>query len=357
VTLSVYSLREKSISLFVGIGILANLPEATAEYHPPRWLLLSTAIGCAIAYAVIFAGGNIFMIKMEVLSQQYGWPFTYMTRDSFNLSNKHLFYDSWPLDNPPIVQFDAFLLCLNIICGIILTFIAAMLPIYWLRTRGRPFSYSLGSLFEIMTIGICLAGLASFFRRCNTYECGLLDFVKFFLFLCTKLIYVVPCGSVLLVAHWAVTKNNGRRQRLFGLHWLTWLAMFAPIVLPFYYYSWQIEGLFSIHLNNPDNFDRIFPKAVTEVWLISIAATGFVVETWIRRRERRLPMRRHVVLAAVGVLVAMIILSDTLWMSKPIFHSCFWSIAAAIYAAEILTVDGLRLAWRKLIAVGQEPRT
>ena len=103
-----------------------------------------------LAYGLVFAAANVDSIcdfhPRFYLCQQHGWPLTYMIRDSRVPGPFSIYYGSWPFDSPPLRLFRPVSLWLDVLCGVVLIALAATIPVYWLRARGRPVRFSLGSL-------------------------------------------------------------------------------------------------------------------------------------------------------------------------------------------------------------------
>ena len=208
--------------------------EEPAVYQHSRWFVHSTALGFALLYAGGLAVANIFHRNSTMAGQEHGWPFVYMVRASRVLGGLTILYPMWPLGDPPLLQFRATVLILNVLIGSLLTALAVVVPIYWLRVRQRPVQFSLRTLFVLTTVVACLLALLKccYPDRVNVWIAVELAIVSLF-----TLAYVVPACMVLTAAHWLVIRSarSWRRFRWFGLHWLTWLAICA-VGGPFLHY-------------------------------------------------------------------------------------------------------------------------
>lgn len=335
------------------------MPASTQEpiaYQHPRWFVRCAAIGFAFLYACGLVAANVFPHG----DQEHGWPFVYMVRQlrvPGPLPN--IIYGPWPLDDPPIVQFRPTLLVLNCLCGMLLAVLATIMPAYWLRVRQRPVQFSLRTLFVLTTVVACLLAVLKgwYPDQLNSWNALALAIVSLFL-----LVYVVPACMVLTAAHWLVVRSarSGRPYRWFGLHWLTWLAVCAVGGPLLHYMALAPTGLMFLPgstLENeygwPFNYSgecngfplRCFtPAALVAdlvVCLAITAATGFVVERWARRVERRVPMRKVAFVAAALAVIVTIWIVRTDQSTRPNwydYYSCVFGLAATILAIEVLTV-------------------
>ncbi len=208
--------------------------EEPAVYQHSRWFVRSAALGFALLYAGGLAVANVFHRNSTMAGQEHGWPFVYMVRASRVLGGLTILYPMWPLGDPPLLQFRATVLILNVLIGSLLTALAVVVPIYWLRVRQRPVQFSLRTLFVLTTVVACLLALLKccYPDRVNVWIAVELAVVSLF-----TLAYVVPACMALTAAHWLVIRpaRSWRRFRWFGLHWLTWLAICA-VGGPFLHY-------------------------------------------------------------------------------------------------------------------------
>ena len=319
-------------------------------YQHPRWLVRRVAIGFAFLYVCGLLVANVFPRG----NQEHGWPFVYMVRqDRVPGPLPNIFYGPWPLANPPIVQFWPTLLVLNCLCGLLLTVLATMVPVYWLRVRQRPVQFSLRSLFVLTTVVACLLALL---RWCYGDRLKLWVAVDLWIEFSFLLVYyVVPACIVLTVAHWLVVRSgrSGRRSRWFGLHWLGWLAVLA-VGGPFLHYSIFAAkfGTYGWPLNYTD-FDRFsrqwrfdWPSLVVDlaVWLTVVASTAFVVERWIRRVELRVVLQKRAFVFLPLVVAITIWISNENWSREPAwydYYPCLLGLAAAVCTFLLAPVEGI----------------
>jgi hypothetical protein len=288
----------------------------------------------------------------------HGWPLVYMVRDGIN--NLRTFgCGPWPLDDCPLLQFRPTLLLLNILCGGVLALSATVAPVYWLRVRRRPFQFSLRALLGTITVVACLLGMLKWYNpRLVSVKTalGLLLVVLPQVLLCA-----LPTGLILVAAHWAAgrTADCPSRGRWRGIHWLSWLAV-AAVGIPFLHdafladtraavwgggalgrggWGWPLR--YEVCLAGDPVGPVSFPAFAADlaVWLLVVAATGFVAERWVRRVQQRTAMRPSAVLGALlvtGVVVWIVSLDDLrrpAWYDYP---SWLLGIAAAVYAAGLL---------------------
>ncbi len=338
---------------------MANPPQETPAYRQPRWLVPCAALGFALLYACGLVVANVFPSK----DQKCGWPFVFMVRQSIMPGSLTIMYRPWPLDNTPIVQFRPTLLYLNVLIGSVLTALATIVPIYWLRLRERPFHFSLRSLFVLTTIVACYFAAL----KCLILGRGVAWPVEAWLMLAYyRLIvarillidYFFPISIVLTAAHWLVMRSYaaGRQYRWLGLHWLTWIAVCAVGGPCLHYaiftdeYGWPLQYYGSISysavpLNSSSSAVPRFnwPSLVGDivVWLAATAATAMVVEGWIRRVQRRIPMRQFAIFAAYFAFAgAFWILNadDSFRLDWYDYYSWFFGLTATFFATQVLTV-------------------
>ena len=314
-------------------------------YQHPRWLVRVAALGFAVLYAGAIAVKNIFPNGY----QEHGWPFVYMVRQRWvpgPLCN--ITYGPWPLYNPPLAKFWPELLALNVLIGAVLVGLASVVPCYWLRLRKTPVHFSLRSLLGLTTIVACLLAVWKTYYRCEIDVWtlwSLLIIAGIILFE-----YVVPACLVVTAAHWLVVHSvaAGRYRRWLGLHWLTWIAVFA-VGGPCLYGSiiagdssrgWPLEYYLGDSWvgRHHDGF-AFFGDLL--LWHAMTIGTGFVVEDWIRRVEREKPMRKAAFLAMALAFVAatwILIASDSLTRSLYYRYPCYFGLFAVIYASPALSV-------------------
>ncbi len=282
--------------------------------------------------------------------QEHGWPFVYMVRASRGSGGFTIMYPMWPLGDPPLVSFRPTLLFLNVLCGVLLVVLAAIVPAYWLRVRQRPLQFSLRTLFVLTTVVACLLALLKCCYPDRVEVGSAVGLAIVFLF---SLVYVVPACMVLTAAHWLVIRSasSARRFRWFGLHWLTWLAVCA-IGGPFLHYlivtiNYYYEGYGRPSESYVEDFRLAWrfhwPALVggLAVWLTVLASTAFVVERWIRRVERRVFLQKRAFLFLPLVIAVMIWISNTDRSCEPDwcdYYSWLFGLAGMIYAIEVLAV-------------------
>jgi hypothetical protein len=284
--------------------------------------------------------------------QVHGWPFVYMVRETHVGGELHnILNGPWPLFSPPLVSFWPMWLLLDVLCGIVLMGLAAAIALYWLRVRRRPLQFGLRNLFLFVTVVACLLGLFKFFNPGFGETFGLWFTIAWCMLLLAQiLVYIVPVAFVVTVAHWAVGISAGwqRRRPWAGIHWLTWLAVVVAGI-PIVHYSAFAHASYG---GWPFTFDENCLDAAALiadilVWLALIAATGFVVERWIRRAERMVPMRPASFLAAVvAVVVACIVCTITLeecrqpeWYD---YYSWFFGTVFTVFTIEVAVVAGTK---------------
>jgi hypothetical protein len=345
-----------------------TLPTQThPDYQHPRWLLRAAAWGSALIYGCIFVAANI---GPQPRGQVHGWPFVYMVREGLVPGGLTIVYGPWPLFSPPLISFELRWLLLNVLCGIILTFLAAVISLYWLR-RCRRLQFGLRSLFAAVALVACLL---SAFKVCfpkfgsglALFEIGWCMFV-----LARMLVYTIPVGCVVTAAHRAVILSaaSQRRRRWAGLHWLTWLAI-AFVGGLLMHYSIFVDTSCISEFGWPFTYQAdheaccwfssefmqfLLPMSCLKalgliadilVWLAMTAATAFVVERWIRRIEQAAPTRPALFLAgavlAGGMIFAMPLdqSSQHIWYEYPIW---LLGIACAIFVALLAVFSGA--AW------------
>ena len=291
-----------------------SIPTQKAPDHQqPRWLLRTTAWGSALVYGCIFAAANI---GPQLRCQAHGWPFVYMVRETQIPGGLTILYGPWPIasPSPPLVSFEPTWLFLDVLCGIVLTCLAPVICLYWLRVRRRPLQFSLRGLFIFTTLVACLLGFLKFFHPDFGNDWSWLKTTWCMLLLAQILVYIIPVAFPLAGAHWTVVCAAGsrRRHRWAGIHWLTWLAVAVVGYSLVHYsvftdtsciskYGWPFT--YQAEYDNwcwvPSEFMRaLLPmswlKAIALiadvlVCLAMTAATGFVVERWIRHTEQGTP--------------------------------------------------------------------
>jgi hypothetical protein len=180
------------------------------DRQEPRWLLHTAATGSALVYGCIFAGANILGGR----GQQHGWPFVYMAREVRVPGELHnILYGPWPLFSPPLLSFEPMWLLLDILCGIVLTCLAAAISVYWLRVRRPPIQFSLRSLFVLTTVVACLLGLFKYFVPHFGNSYGLWFTIAWCMLLLARIfVYIVPVASLVTAVHWVVRNWPGHRS-------------------------------------------------------------------------------------------------------------------------------------------------
>jgi hypothetical protein len=355
-----------------------GMSQGEPEYRHPRWLLWTAACGAALAYGCVFAAANVLARPTwEWRLRQYGWPLVYMERQKF-ARYQWLAYPS------SITSFKPGLLLVDVLCGILLSALAAAIVLYWLRRRHEPLQFSLRSIFLLTTVVAVCLGVHGCVPR-NWYPYPPND-VQVWLALFHFLVNAVPILLAVTAAHRAtVACVNWRRRRCWlGTHWITWLAM-AAIGGPLLHYSlFSRTGLYwlgKIPLpvrgwphSFPVNFDEFssddllaFSENVSDrpaiifagvidvlVWFAALAAIGLIIERWIRRIEASIPIRPGpFLLAAIiaGLTVAIITTKDgevvPAWYDCP---SWLLGIVLTLYAAAVLVSCGAAWCFGRLRA-------
>ncbi len=352
---------------------MAVATPGAADYRPPRWFLIAAACVVALLYAAAMTainllpfgrGWNPFPVSPTMFAYEHGWPLVYMVRDAepSATANTASAFGLWPFYNPPLLQFRPRLLFLDVLCGGLLTLSATVIPVYWLRVRRRPLQFSLRALVETTTVVACVLGMLKWHDprlvSLNT-AIGVLLVV-----LPPVLLYALPVGLILVAAHWAAGRTAGspRRGRWRGIHWLTWLALaavggpflhhafFADTTQDWSYLPWNVDSLgygwplrYEFHLAGDPVGPFGFPAFAADlaVWLLVVAATGFVAERWVRRVQERTAMRPSAILVALAVagVVIWIVSLDRWW--RPAWYdylSWLLGLAAAVYAAGLMIV-------------------
>ena len=284
-----------------------------------------------------------------------------MVREGQTPGGLTVLYGLWPFDNPPLLQFRPTVLLVDILCGSLLTGLATIIPVYWLRVRGRPAQFTLRGVLGLITVVACLERLKVYGAASS--RVGLdLELVACLPFM--LLLYGVPACLVVVAAHRAVSRSasSTRRRRWLGVHWLTWLSVLAvggpllhyalrafagwfvmdDVVREIDAYGWPMTYA---HVGfSPEYFSAIALITDVALWLATTVATGYVVERWIRRVEQRIPMRSTAIFS--GMLVAGVVLwvvgNDKSW--RPPRHdylSWLLGMAAVAYAAELLVAEPL----------------
>jgi len=180
------------------------------DHKHPRWLLHTAAWCFALVYSGLFVGANIW----SRLCQTYGWPFIYMVRETRPPSNPgelhNIYYDPWPFYSAPLVSFEPMWLVLNILCGIVLTCLAAAIALYWLHLCQRPLQFTLRSILGLVIVVACLLGLFTFFAP--SHFSNLLQMALLIIWLAQLCVYIVPFAFLATVAHRAVWNRKRRRS-------------------------------------------------------------------------------------------------------------------------------------------------
>ena len=352
----------------------------TADYRPPRWFLVAAACAVALLYAAAMTAINLFPFgggwnptpvrAFAGYAYEHGWPLVYMLRAMVN-NARTLDYGPWPVYDSPLIEFRPALLFLNVLCGGLLALSATVIPVYWLRVRRRPLQFSLRALVGTITVVACLLGLAKWYNpdwvSLNT-ALGLLLIV-----LPRVLLYALPAGLILVAAHWAAGRTAGSpsRGRWRGIHWLTWLAIAAvggPFLhyailadtTPVYYsrmgtYGWPLRYGHQCLGFSAAYFNFFAFGADLAVWLLVVAATGFIVQRWVRRVQQRTAMRPSAILVALavaGVVIWIVNLDDSLRPAWYDYPSWLLGIAAAVYAAGLLVPRPLNRVARICLLAG-----
>ncbi len=273
-------------------------------------------------------------------------------------------YGFWPFDNPPLLRFRPALLVLDILCGGLLTVMATVIPLYWLRVRERPVQFTLRGLLGLTTAVACGLSAVKIFDPDSHWR--VLEAAV--LLPPLSLLYGVPAGLVIVAAHWVVARSakSARRCRRLGVHWLTWLALVAvggpllhyslvartgyvevyspPTGVPLFYTLEEACGwpLKYLCLGSPAKRLPLFALPVDVViWLAITVATGFVVERWVRRVEQRIPMRPTAFYSFLFVACVVIwaLSKDDSWR-PPWYDWLPWlfGIVATVYAVELLVL-------------------
>ena len=263
-----------------------------------------------------------------------------------------IMYRPWPLDNPPIVQLRPTLLYLNILIGSILTALATIVPVYWLRLQQRPFHFSLRSLFVLTTIVACnLAGLKCLNRGWdNPWPVDAWLILAYYCLIVARIVlvdYVFPVFIVLTAAHWLVMRvgRTARQYRWLGLHWLTRIAVCAVGGPCLHYgiftdeYGWPLQYYGNSSYSAVPRFN--WPSLVGDivVWLVVTAATGVVVEGWVRRVERRIPRRQFTILAVCSAFAATLWILNANDSFRPDWYDYYpwlFGLMATVYATPVL---------------------
>jgi hypothetical protein len=301
------------------------------EYQHPRWVLRAATWGSALVYGCAFVAANI---GPQVRGQAHGWPFIYMVRELRIPGGLTIYYGPWPISSPspPLVSFEPTWLFLNVLCGIVLTCLAPVLCLYWLRARPQPIQFSLRSLFALTTVVACLLGLFKCFIPDFGDGWGLFQIAWCMLLVAQILVHFVPVAFVATAAHRLVVLSAGSQQRRWaGVHWVAWLAIavvggslmhyliftdtsyISEYGWPFTYQTKYYYGPAYWPASGP--MRAFFPiswlKAIALtadilVCLAITAATGFVVERWIRHTELGTPVRRASFVAGTVIFGGMI---------------------------------------------------
>lgn len=339
----------------------------TLDYRPPRWLLWSAACGCAALYGCALAAANV----LPRVDQEHGWPLVYMTREWKVYGDLTVLYGPWPLDDPPLESFRPVLLAVDVVFGILLMLAAAFMAVYWLRARQRPLQFSLRALLGLTAAVPCCWALAMWLLDPSDGLWTALQLIH-------GSVYVGPCLLVVTTAHWMLGLRAGSwpRRRWAGIHWLTWLGL-GVMAGPFLHYClfaytdyWHVGGkspfdptsygwplgyaaehdgtsrpLWPMGQGLPVSFvDAVAPVADFLIALAMLAATGFVVEGWIRRAERRDPVRRTSILLAVMTVVAVACTLKIDRSYRPEWYAYpFWlfGIACTVFAGMVLSARAI----------------
>ena len=176
---------------------------------PSLWLLPSL---CWDSFCFTFAGWWLRMSFHPKIRSAVGPSFSWFSNLQGRWRLATMMYRPWPLDNPPIVQLRPTLLYLNILIGSILTALATIVPVYWLRLQQRPFHFSLRSLFVLTTIVACnLAGLKCLNRGWdNPWPVDAWLILAYYCLIVARIVlvdYVFPVFIVLTAAHWLVMRS------------------------------------------------------------------------------------------------------------------------------------------------------
>jgi hypothetical protein len=344
------------------------------EYRHPRWLLRTATWGSALAYGGIFAGANILGYRGQV----HGWPFVYMVREWRIQGPLTMVYGPWPLWSPPVVSVEPGLLLLNILCGTLLTCLAPVICLYWLRVRRRPLQFSLCTLFASTAVVACLLSLLRLlYPELGDWHWGALEIAWCFLRLTQVFVYFVPAALLFTAAHWAVLAgaNAKLRSRWVGVHWLTWFAILvvgtslihysAFTVTSYASYGWPLvyqTRPYAESMLTSRFISFLFPttylalpvgclKAIgltTNVltWLAMIAATGFVIERWIGHVEQRIPSQSASILAGIvivgGGILCILALDPSHrpeWYDYP---SWLFAIACTLFVVQLVVFGSVR---------------
>src|SRR5262249_18307499 len=139
------------------------------------------------------------------------------------------------------------------------------------------------------------------------------DYALLALYSFAELRWIGPICFAITAAHWLIVRAavSERKPRWLGLHWLTWIALIA-IGIPFLYFSFFSDAYrrgwpLRVYFEEPPFNGASFVGDIL-LWMAVTAATGMVVENWVRRVERHEPLRKAAILAA-----AMSILT-TFWL-------------------------------------------
>ena len=339
------------------------------DHKHPRWLLHTAALCSAIFYSCVFLAANICPHGL----QEHGWPFVYMVREWRVPGGLTFVYGPWPLYSPPLVSFEPMWLVLNILCGIVLTCLAAAITLFWLRVCPRPLQFSLRILFGFAIVVACLLGLIKYFEP-NQWN---MIFVALIALLFARMFaYVVPIACLVVAAHWTVVRSakSQRRCRWAGIHWLTWLtvAFVAGTVMHYSVFMSDWGQRYGWPLTYQAQSDRdcwhaseflsaLFPMGFLKataliadllVWLMIVAATGFVVERWVRQIEQGIPTRLAALFLAGTVLFGGIICTSELtlpcWPEWYDFPFWLFGIACTIFAVELAPLHLLRAALQEI---------
>jgi hypothetical protein len=360
----------------------------SVDYQQPRWLLRTAAWGSALVYGCSFLVANIFPHGL----QEHGWPLIYMVREWRVPGDFTILYGPWPIDDPPLIWFRPTCLLLNVLCGIVLTCLASVVSLYWLRVRRRPLQFSLRGLFGFTAVTACFLALFKCFNpdfgSCQNAVQIAWCALRCILLLSQVLVYTVPLACTATAAQRAVVLSAGsrRRSRWAGIHWLTWLVAAlvsgATVHYSAFSHTWYAhvgshKTIGSIMLasygwpltyraqNNgccgSDSalMEDGFPLAMFQpaglladaaVWLAIVAATGLIVERWVRRTERRTPMKPASILATavvVGGVYCALKIDESFrpeWYDYP-----FWlfGIACTILAVEVAVFSAAGWLFRR----------
>jgi hypothetical protein len=347
------------------------------DYQHPRWVLYTATLGFAFFYICALVAANIIPHG----EAEHGWPFVYMVREIRVPGGLSIDYGPWPFYDPPLVWFRPIWLTFNILCGGVLTVASAAIPIYWLRTHRKPVQFSLRSLLVLDAIAACLLGILKFYNSgMNLF--GMIVVLPVFI-LGRFVVYAVPVGLAVVAAHWAVVRsaNSVRRGRWIGIHWLTWLAavvVAGPLLhysllahtqfayvrteipsgfLAVYAYGWPVDYIgnsFSWWAASEDfpisSFHPLSLIADIVVAFVLIASIGFVVDRWICRVERGIPMRLRMILPVAFVVCVLIwVLNHDRFFRPDWYDYPFWlvGIAAVIWSVQFLLVRGVTWSVRR----------